>query len=47
MARNNLGQATGEAGDAAAARHVLAELVPVMERVLGPGTRRHLTFVST
>ena len=35
-ARTHLARWTGEAGDAAAARDLLATLLPVSERVLGP-----------
>jgi Tetratricopeptide repeat len=37
MARHDLARWTGEAGHAAAARDLFAELLPVRERVLGPG----------
>ena len=36
IARANLAQWTGEAGDPAAARDLFAGLLPVRERVLGP-----------
>ena len=39
----NLARWTGKAGDAAAARDLLAGLLPVRERVLGPEHRDTLT----
>ena len=36
MTRANLAHWTGEAGDPAAAKNLLAELLPVRERVSGP-----------
>jgi hypothetical protein len=43
ITRENLARLTGEAGKAAAARDQLAALVPVEERVLGPGHPDTLT----
>ena len=48
--RGNLADWTGKAGDAAAARDLFAELLPVYERVLGPehpdtlDSRRELAY---
>jgi hypothetical protein len=50
LARHNLAYWTGQAGDAAAARDQLGELLPLRERVLGPqhpatlNTRSNLAY---
>ena len=43
LARANLAFFTGQAGDAAGARDLYAGLLPVIERVLGPGHADTLT----
>ena len=42
-ARDNLARWTGEAGNAAVARDQYAELLPILERVLGPEHEDALT----